>query len=148
MNGRVVGIDLGTSNSVVCAVVDGEAIVIPDGEGQKIQPSVVSFLPDGRTIVGRQAKSRMAIDPLNTIYSAKRLIGRPFYAPEINLAISKYAYQIVKGSDENPKIFLRGRHYSIEEVQAIIPRRGRHPRGDYGSCKLQRAAATVDQDRW
>ena len=122
MNGRVVGIDLGTSNSVVCAVVDGEAIVIPDADGNKIQPSVVSFLPDGRTIVGRQAKSRMAIDPLNTIYSAKRLIGRPFYAPEINLAISKYAYQIVKGSDGNPKIFLRGRHYSIEEVQAIVLR--------------------------
>jgi molecular chaperone DnaK len=143
MNGRVVGIDLGTSNSVVCAVVDGEAIVIPDGEGQKIQPSVVSFLPDGRTIVGRQAKSRMAIDPLNTIYSAKRLIGRPFYAPEINLAISKYAYQIVKGSDENPKIFLRGRHYSIEEVQAIILRQMKKIAENYLGEAVTRAVITV-----
>ena len=143
MNGRVVGIDLGTSNSVVCAVVDGEAIVIPDGEGQKIQPSVVSFLPDGRTIVGRQAKSRMAIDPLNTIYSAKRLIGRPFYAPEINLAISKYAYQIVKGSDENPKIFLRGRHYSIEEVQAIIMRHMKRIAENYLGEPVTRAVITV-----
>lgn len=143
MNGRVVGIDLGTSNSVVCAVVDGEAIVIPDGEGQKIQPSVVSFLPDGRTIVGRQAKSRMAIDPLNTIYSAKRLIGRPFYAPEINLAISKYAYQIVKGSDENPKIFLRGRHYSIEEVQAIILRQMKKIAENYLGEPVTRAVITV-----
>ena len=143
MNGRVVGIDLGTSNSVVCAVVDGEAIVIPDGEGEKIQPSVVSFLPDGRTIVGRQAKSRMAIDPLNTIYSAKRLIGRPFYAPEINLAISKYAYQIVKGSDENPKIFLRGRHYSIEEVQAIILRQMKRIAENYLGEAVTRAVITV-----
>lgn len=143
MNGRVVGIDLGTSNSVVCAVVDGEAVVIPDGEGQKIQPSVVSFLPDGRTIVGRQAKSRMAIDPLNTIYSAKRLIGRPFYAPEINLAISKYAYQIVKGSDENPKIFLRGRHYAIEEVQAIILRQLKKIAENYLGEPVTRAVITV-----
>ena len=143
MNGRAVGIDLGTSNSVVCAVVDGEAIVIPDAEGQKVQPSVVSFLPDGRTIVGRQAKSRMAIDPLNTIYSAKRLIGRPFYAPEINLAISKYAYQIVKGSDDNPKIFLRGRHYSIEEVQAIILRHMKRMAEDYLGEPVTRAVITV-----
>ena len=143
MNGRVVGIDLGTSNSVVCAVVDGEAIVIPDTDGNKIQPSVVSFLPDGRTIVGRQAKSRMAIDPLNTIYSAKRLIGRPFYAPEINLAISKYAYQIVKGSDGNPKIFLRGRHYSIEEVQAIVLRQLKRIAESYLGESVTRAVITV-----
>ncbi|MCB9506057.1 MAG: Hsp70 family protein [Myxococcales bacterium] len=143
MSGRIVGIDLGTSNTVVCAVVDGEAIVIPDNEGQKIQPSVVSFLPDGRTIVGRQAKSRMAIDPLNTIYSAKRLIGRPFYAPEINLAISKYAYQIVRGSDDNPKIFLRGRHYSIEEVQAIVLRHVKKIAENYLGEPVTRAVITV-----
>ncbi len=143
MNGRVVGIDLGTSNSVVCAVVDGEAIVIADNEGRKIQPSVVSFLPDGRTIVGRQAKSRMSIDPLNTIYSAKRLIGRPFYAPEINLAISKYAYQIVKGADDNPKIFLRGRHYSIEEVQAIILRHMKKLAENYLGEPVTHAVITV-----
>ncbi len=143
MSGRVVGIDLGTSNSVVCAVVDGEAIVIPDNEEQRIQPSVVSFLPDGRTIVGRQAKSRMAIDPLNTIYSAKRLIGRPFYAPEINLAISKYAYQIVKGSDDNPKIFLRGRHYSIEEVQAIVLRHMKRLAENYLGEAVERAVVAV-----
>ncbi|MFT4703273.1 MAG: molecular chaperone DnaK [Bradymonadia bacterium] len=143
MNGRVVGIDLGTSNSVVCAVVDGEAVVIPDHEGRKIQPSVVSFLPDGRTIVGRQAKSRMAIDPLNTVYSAKRLIGRPFHAPEINLAITKYAYQIVKGDDENPRTFVRGRHYRIEEIQAIILRHMKQLAENYLGEPVTRAVITV-----
>jgi molecular chaperone DnaK len=143
MNGRVVGIDLGTSNSVVSAIVDGEAVVIPDHEGNKIQPSVVSFLPDGRTIVGRQAKSRMAIDPLNTVYSAKRLIGRPFHAPEINLALTKYAYQIVKGEDGNPRTFVRGRHYRIEEIQAIILRHMKQLAENYLGEPVTRAVITV-----
>ena len=143
MSGRVVGIDLGTSNSVVCAVIDGEAVVIPDHEGNKIQPSVVSFLPDGRTIVGRQAKSRIAIDPLNTVYSAKRLIGRPFHAPELNVAISKHAYQIVKGEDGNPRTFVRGRHYRIEELQAIILRHMKQIAENYLGEEVTRAVITV-----
>lgn len=143
MSGRVVGIDLGTSNSVVCAVIDGEAVVIPDHEGNKIQPSVVSFLPDGRTIVGRQAKSRIAIDPLNTVYSAKRLIGRPFHAPEINVAISKHAYQIVKGEDGNPRTFVRGRHYRIEDLQAIILRHMKQIAENYLGEEVTRAVITV-----
>jgi molecular chaperone DnaK len=143
MNGRVVGIDLGTSNSVVCAVIDREAVVIPDREGRKVHPSVVSFLPDGRTIVGRAAKSRLPIDPMNTIYSAKRLIGRPFYAPEIKLATERYAYQIERGDDENPKIVVRGRQYSIEEIQAIVLRHLKTVAEEYLGEPVTRAVITV-----
>ncbi len=86
MAGRAVGIDLGTSNSVVSAVVDSEAIVIGDAEGRTIHPSVVSWLPDGRTVVGHSAKARLSIAPDTTIYSVKRLVGRPFFSQEVRMA--------------------------------------------------------------
>ena len=76
MNNRfVVGIDLGTSNSVVAVVKDSHAIVIPDSQGRRIHPSVISFHPNGATLVGQEAKRRRIVDGRNTIYSAKRLIG-------------------------------------------------------------------------
>ncbi len=122
MKGRIVGIDLGTSNSCVAVVVNGEPVVIPDREGWKTQPSVVSFLPDGRTLVGRSAKNRLPIDPMNTIYSAKRLIGRPFYSPEVKVAASRYGYKIVGGSDDTPKIVVRDKELAVEEIQALVLR--------------------------
>jgi molecular chaperone DnaK len=123
--GRVIGIDLGTSNSVVGAVIGGKPVVIPDREGRRIIPSVVSFLPDGHVVVGQKAKSRMVIDPLNTIYSAKRLIGRPFYAPEVKEFMAHYPFRIQEGQDKNPKIVAHGRAYAVEEVQALILRKMR-----------------------
>jgi molecular chaperone DnaK len=143
MKGRTVGIDLGTSNSVVSAVIDGEAVVIPDREGRTIQPSVVSFLPDGRTVVGRAAKSRMVIDPGNTIYSIKRLVGRPFYSTEAKMAASKYAYPIVKGDDDNPRVVVRNRQFSPEEVQAIILRHMKGIAEEYLGEPVSRAVITV-----
>jgi molecular chaperone DnaK len=122
MKGRIVGIDLGTSNSCVAAVVNGEPVVIPDREGWKTQPSVVSFLPDGRTLVGRSAKNRLPIDPMNTIYSAKRLIGRPFYSPEVKVAASRYGYKIAAGGDDTPKIVVRDKELAVEEIQALVLR--------------------------
>lgn len=143
MKGRTVGIDLGTSNSVVSTVIDGEAVVIPDKEGRTVQPSVVSFLPDGRSVVGRAAKSRMVIDPGNTIYSIKRLVGRPYFANETRIAIQKYAYPIVKGDDDNPRVVVRNRQYSPEEVQAIILRHMKTIAEEYLGETVSRAVITV-----
>ncbi len=143
MSGRAVGIDLGTSNSVVSVVIDGEAIVIPDADERTIQPSVVSFLPDGRSIVGKKAKSRMVIDPGATIYSAKRLVGRPVYAAEIKVAMDKYAYRIVRGDDDNPKIEVRGRQFGIEEIQATILKHMKSIAEEYLGEPVTRAVITV-----
>jgi molecular chaperone DnaK len=122
MSGRAVGIDLGTSNSVVAVVIDGEAIVISDKDRRAIQPSVVSWLPDGRTVVGQAAKNRMGVDPSNTVYSVKRLVGRPHYAQEVKVASEKYAYNIVKGDDDNPRVKVQSKDYTVEEIQAVILR--------------------------
>lgn len=143
MAGRAIGIDLGTSNSVASVVVDGEAIVIPDADGVMLQPSVVSFLPDGRTVVGRKAKSLMVIDPGHTVYSIKRLVGRPFYAPEISLALRKYAYAITRGEDDNPRVAVRNQLYTADEVQAIILRHLKKIAEDYLGEPVTSAVITV-----
>jgi len=143
MSGRAVGIDLGTSNSVVAAVIDGEAIVISDKDGRTIQPSVVSWLPDGRTVVGHAAKIRMTTDPQNTVYSVKRLVGRPHYAQEVKVASDKYAYAIVKGDDDNPRVRVQSRDYTVEEVQALILRHMKWIAEEYLGEPVTHAVITV-----
>jgi molecular chaperone DnaK len=143
MKGRAVGIDLGTSNSVVCVVIDGEAVVIPDREGRTIQPSVVSFLSDGRVMVGHDAKARMAVDPHNTVYSVKRLVGRGFYAPEIKLAAERAAYNIQAGADDFPRVVVRDRSFTVEEIQAMVLRHMKTIAEDYLGEPVTRAVITV-----
>ncbi len=143
MSGRAVGIDLGTSNSVVAAVIDGEAIVISDKDGRTIQPSVVSWLPDGRTLVGHAAKVRMTADPQNTVYSVKRLVGRPYYAQEVKVAADKYAYTIAKGDDGNPRVRVQSREYTVEEVQAVILRHMKWIAEEYLGEPVTHAVITV-----
>ena len=93
MADSIVGIDLGTSNSVV-AVCDqgGNVKVLSDDSGFKVQPSVVSFHPNGSVVVGAEAKQRKVLDPKNTVYSAKRLIGRSFRAREVQTTIGRMPY--------------------------------------------------------
>lgn len=143
MSGRAVGIDLGTSNSVVAAVIDGEAIVISDKDGRTIQPSVVSWLPDGRTVVGQAAKNRMGVDPSNTVYSVKRLVGRPHYAQEVKVASEKYAYNIVKGDDDNPRVKVQSKDYTVEEIQAVILRHMKWIAEEYLGEPVTHAVITV-----
>ncbi|MCA9564611.1 MAG: Hsp70 family protein, partial [Myxococcales bacterium] len=143
MSGRVIGIDLGTSNSVVAAMVRGEPVVIPSRDGDPIVPSVVSFLPDGHVVVGQKAKTRRLVDPLNTVYSVKRLIGRPFYAPEVKRFMEKYPFRIVRGEDDNPKIVAHGRQYAVEEVQAIILRKLKNDAELYLGESVDQAVITV-----
>jgi len=143
MSGRAVGIDLGTSNSVVSAVLDGEAVVIPDDEGNPIQPSVVSFTASGEPVVGRRAKDRMIVDPVNTVYSVKRLVGRSWFAPEIKVAAKKYGYSIEKGDDDAPRIVVRGKRYTAEDVQATILRHMKRIAENYLGEPVTRAVITV-----
>ena len=86
--GKIIGIDLGTSNSVVAAVISGVPLVIPDENGSRIHPSIVGFLATGNVVVGGKARDLRVVDPLNTVYSTKRLIGRPYYSEEIRSAQS------------------------------------------------------------
>lgn len=142
-NEPVVGIDLGTSNSVI-AVIDGnQAIVIPDNKGNRIHPSVVSFHPNGTVLVGQEASRRRVIDPLNTIFSVKRLIGRSFKAPDVQTAVRRVPYKIIAGENEQPVISARGNEYTVPEISAFILRHVRKLAEDYLSATISNAVITV-----
>ena len=143
MDDRVVGIDLGTSNSVISTIINGEPVVIADADEETIHPSIVSFLPDGSVLVGKRAKKKMRTDPAHTIYSAKRLVGRPFFAREITIASQSYAYEVVRGEDDNPRIQIYDRILSIEEVQAMVLRHLRKLAEDYLGEPVTKAVITV-----
>ena len=117
-----VGIDLGTSYSTVAAVVDGRPQVLADADGCEVQPSVVAFVPDGSALVGNPAREQLAIDPYNTIYSAKRLIGRRMDDPDARIAINSLPYTVVAGPNDHPIIRVRGERVSIPEVSAYVLR--------------------------
>jgi molecular chaperone DnaK len=117
----VIGIDLGTTNSVAARCDDtGAPVVLADDKGGKIHPSVVSFHPNGSVVVGLEAKQRRIIDPRNTVYSAKRLIGRPFRSREIHAAMQRMPYLIKEGANQQPVIVTRGGEFAVPEISAIV----------------------------
>ena len=143
MSGKVIGIDLGTSNSVVSAVVNGQPMVIPDADGARLQPSVVNFLPDGQMLVGAQARDSKVFDPINTVYSVKRLIGKEFDSDEVQIAQSHYPYTVVQGADGNPKIEVFGHHYSPEELSSFILQHLKSIAENYLGQRVTQAVITV-----
>jgi molecular chaperone DnaK len=117
----VIGIDLGTTNSVAARCDDtGTPMVLADDKGGKIHPSVVSFHPNGAVVVGAEAKQRRIIDPHNTVYSAKRLIGRQFRSREIQAAMRRMPYLIKEGANQQPVIVTRGGEFAVPEISAIV----------------------------
>jgi hypothetical protein len=117
----IVGIDLGTSNTVIAhADAAGAVRVLSDEAGFKIHPSVVSFHPSGGVVVGAAAKQRKVIDPANTIYSVKRLIGRPWGSPEVQSAKKRAPYTLKEGANQQPLIVTRGGEFAVPEISAIV----------------------------
>src|ERR1043165_4169220 len=121
MSDPIVGIDLGTSNTVVAhADTAGQVQVLADLNGFKIHPSVVSFHPTGGVVVGAAAKQRKVIDPKNTIFSVKRLIGRSYNSTEVQTAKQRMPYQIKEGQNHLPIVVTRGGEFAIPEISAIV----------------------------
>ena len=117
-----IGIDLGTSTSCVGVMWQGHPRLIPNEAGAVIHSSVVSFLEDGSVLVGNPAKQRLVTNPETTVASAKRLIGRYYFAEEVEKAKRSAAYNIVEGLDYSVHIELGARRYSIPEISALILR--------------------------
>ncbi len=117
-----IGIDLGTSNSCVAAVVDGEPRVLENDKGEKTTPSVVHFGENGKTRVGTAAKARIILDPQNTVASAKRLVGRYSFSEEVQKSKAIVSYEIVDGPNHAVRIRIRGRDFSLPEVSAQVLR--------------------------
>ncbi len=144
MSDPIIGIDLGTSNTVV-AHADGNGVVrvLADEAGYKIHPSVVSFHPSGGVVVGAAAKQRKVIDPQNTIYSVKRLIGRTFGAPEVQTAKKRAPYVIKEGANQMPMIATRGGEFAVPEISAIVLDHVRNVAAGQLGGELNRAVVTV-----
>src|ERR1700682_1842294 len=118
---KAVGIDLGTTNSVVAVMEGGKPTVIINSEGSRLTPSVVAFTNSGERLVGQLAKRQAVINPENTIYSAKRFIGRRY--AEVQAEIKNMPYTLVAGPNDAVRFLIMGKQYSPEEISASILRR-------------------------
>ena len=143
MSDPIVGIDLGTSNTVVARATGSHVQILADGGGYKIHPSVVSFHPSGGVVVGAAAKQRKVIDPKNTIYSVKRLIGRSFASPEVALARGRMPYQIKEGANQLPLIVTRGGEFAVPEISAIVLDHIKRVASEALATEVSRAVVTV-----
>ena len=117
--GVTIGIDLGTSNSCVAAMVDGRPKVLSNSYGENTTASVVAFAEDGTVTVGNQAKARIILDPAHTVSSAKRLIGRYSFSEEVKKAQAICRYSIVDGQNNSVRIQIRDQLYSLPEISAF-----------------------------
>ena len=143
MSDAIVGIDLGTSNTVVAHATASGAQVLADSSGYKIHPSVVSFHPSGGVVVGAAAKQRKVIDPKNTIFSVKRLIGRAFASPEVQTARKRMPYTIKQGANQLPLISTRGGEFAVPEISAIVLDHIKRVASEALGADVSRAVVTV-----
>ena len=140
---KPIGIDLGTTNSCVSIMEAGEPKVIPNVEGSRTTPSVVAFTDSGERLVGQIAKRQAITNPLNTIFSVKRLIGRKFDDPEVQRDIKILPYKIVKAENGDAHIDIRGRTYSPAEISAMILTKMKQTAEEYLGEKVTEAVVTV-----
>jgi molecular chaperone DnaK len=118
--GKIIGIDLGTTNSVVAVMEGGEPTVIPSAEGERLVPSVVAVNKNHERLVGRVARNQSVINAENTIFSIKRFMGRKFNDPEVQKALSRVPYKVAQAPNGDVRVYLDGKEYSPPEVSAMI----------------------------
>lgn len=141
--GKAIGIDLGTTNSVVAVVMGGEQVVIPNQEGNRTTPSVVAISEKGERLVGQIAKRQSITNPENTIFSIKRLMGRKYNSPEVDHAKKRLPYKIVEASNGDAHVEIRGKVYSPPEISAMILQKLKQAAEDYLGEAVTEAVITV-----
>jgi molecular chaperone DnaK len=117
---KIIGIDLGTTNSVAAILIHGEPQVIPSAEGERLTPSVVAVTPKGERIVGRAARNQAIINPENTIFSIKRFMGRKLNDPQVEQARQRMPYRVLGAPNGDVRVMLGGREYTPQEISAMI----------------------------
>lgn len=118
--GKIVGIDLGTTNSVVAVMQGGEPVVIPSAEGERLVPSVVAVNKNHERLVGRSARNQSIVNSENTVFSIKRLMGRKIDDPEVQKTLGRVPYKISKAPNNDVRVVLDGKEYSAPEISAMI----------------------------
>ncbi len=117
---KVIGIDLGTTNSVMAVMVGGEPVVIPSAEGERLVPSVVAMNKNHERLVGRVARNQSVINPENTVSSVKRFMGRKYHSPETQTTLTRIPYQVTEAANGDVRVMMDGREYSPPEISAMI----------------------------
>ncbi len=117
---KIIGIDLGTTNSVVAVMEGGEPTVIPSAEGERLIPSVVAVNKNQERLIGRVARNQGVVNPENTVFSIKRFMGRKFNDPEVQRALSRVPYKVTGAPNGDVRVILGGKEYSPPEVSAMI----------------------------
>ena len=141
---KIIGIDLGTTNSVVAVMEGGDPVVIPNAEGGRITPSVVAINPKtGERMVGQIAKRQAVVNAENTIYSIKRFMGRKFKNPEVQRALEFMPYQVKKAPNGDVRVVMGGKEYSPPEISAMILQKLKADAEAYLGEKVTQAVITV-----
>jgi molecular chaperone DnaK len=138
---KIIGIDLGTTNSVVAVMQGGEPVVIPNQEGARTTPSVVAITKTGERLVGQVAKRQAVTNPENTVYSIKRFMGRRF--DEVNDEMKRIPYKVVKGPHDDARVDISGKLYSPPEISAMILSKLKAAAEDFLGEKVTKAVITV-----
>jgi molecular chaperone DnaK len=141
MASKIIGIDLGTTNSVVAVMEGGDPVVIPNAEGGRTTPSVVAFTKDGERLVGQVAKRQAVTNPKQTIFSIKRLMGRRF--GEVQDEIKRLPYKVVEGPNGMAAVEIQGKRYTPPEISAMILQKMKQTAEDYLGYTVEKAVITV-----
>ena len=139
--GKVIGIDLGTTNSVVAVMEGGEPTVITNTEGARTTPSVVAFKKDGERLVGAPAKRQAVTNPQNTIFSIKRFMGRKY--GEVSSELKTVPYEVVKGDNDTARVNINDRVYTPQEISSMVLQKLKQTAEDYLGEKVTEAVVTV-----
>src|SRR5271154_3199939 len=140
---KIIGIDLGTTNSCVAIMENGQPKVIENSEGARTTPSIVAYTEDGEVLVGASAKRQAVTNPKNTVFAVKRLIGRRFEEKEVQKDISLMPYKIVKADNSDAWVEVRGKKIAPQEVSAQVLRKMKKTAEDYLGEEVTEAVITV-----
>ena len=138
---KIIGIDLGTTNSCVSVMEGNEPVVIPNAEGKRTTPSVIAFVEGGEIKVGDPAKRQAVTNPTKTVYSVKRFMGNKF--SESKKEIGRVPYKVVKGDNDTPRVDIEGRLYTPQELSAMILQKMKKTAEDYLGTGVDEAVITV-----
>ncbi|OLD09899.1 MAG: hypothetical protein AUI90_02675 [Deltaproteobacteria bacterium 13_1_40CM_3_69_14] len=141
--GPVIGIDLGTTNSCAAVVKDGKPFVIPSREGYNTIPSVVALSDKGKLMVGHPARSQLLINPRNTVYGAKRLIGRQFKSPVVTDLLGRFSYEIVSGPRGEAAVKMADQVYSLQKISSLVLSEVKDLAERWLGAQISRAVITV-----
>ena len=139
--GKIIGIDLGTTNSCVAVMEGNEPVVIPNSEGRRTTPSIVAFTENGERKVGDPAKRQAITNATKTVYSIKRFMGETF--DKVTKEVARVPFKVVKGDNNTPRVQIDDRKYSPQEISAMILQKMKKTAEDYLGQEVSEAVITV-----